>query len=69
MARVCACIHGTQNLPQCDTLIRLCDAIYLCREFKHLDLEESLFNELVLIYRSSEGLMAWTDLDLLTVQE
>ena len=57
----------SQNLPQCDSLIRLCDAIYLCREFHHLDLEESLFNELILIYRSSEGLMAWTDPDLLHV--
>ena len=49
------------NLPQCDTLMRLCDTIYLCREMGHFDLEESLFNELIMVYRSSEGLIAWTD--------
>ncbi len=53
-----------ENLPQVDTLLRLCDAIYLCREIGHLDLEERLFNELILVYRSSEGLIAWTDPDL-----
>jgi hypothetical protein len=57
-----------ENLPQADTLIRLCDAIYLCREFGHLDLEETLFSELILVYRSSEGLMAWTELSLVQEQ-
>ena len=54
-----------EDLPQVDTLMRLCDAVYLCREMAHLDLEHLLYAELVLVYRSSEGLMAWTDPDLI----
>lgn len=54
-----------ENLPQVDTLLRLVDAIYLCREVGHLDLEERLYAELILVYRSSEGLMAWTEPELI----
>ncbi len=51
-----------ENLPQVDSLMRLCDTIYLTRQLGQLDLEERLFAELVLVYRSPEGLMAWTSL-------
>ncbi len=50
-----------ENLPHVDTIARLVDAIYMCRENGYFDLEESLFSELILIFRSSEGLIAWSE--------
>lgn len=49
-----------QNLPCVDALLCLCDDIYRAREFNDLDLEEMLYGELIMLYRSPELLIEWT---------
>jgi hypothetical protein len=59
------------NMPQVETLSNLCSLIYLTRQLDppSLRLEEDLFRLLVEIYRSTEAIIVWTELDLLDPPE
>eukprot|EP01135_Chromosphaera_perkinsii_P000950 Nk52_evm48s153 gene=Nk52_evmTU48s153 len=49
-----------EDLPNCDSVLRLCNDIYLVRENGDLAVEETLYKELVSLYRSPETLIEWT---------